>query len=755
MQEKQDAARKGLLEFSTDTTSPSSSDCPSPPLSPSATSSESENVEGGASLSSSSTSTSTSSSRASSTSRLSGSSKTPSTAATSSVASLSDSTLHAQPTVAKSEPEREQQAECARDPAALAQSSIESAMAQDMRRLQLARDAEEAEVGEGGKEGVPEREEFVQVRSLDAAAAEQGAAGAHEGQQEAGSQEQAQAAHDAVSALVEELQQGEGQQHAGPVLPPSASEDSTGQEEEEQQQQQEFTGRPHLVLQASVTSITESHVIVQPARSGDPNFAELDGSLSSTSPSSSSQANASASHAAGNGSGGKKLWAIDSVSIPYSHLVYALGSHLPDPLRTEARTKADGMSWMKRIQARVRESHEIVLVGGGALGVEFATDIASVHPILRPGEPEGSTCEKTGERKKKVTLIHSRKQLLPNFDARVHEHALQRLNELGVHVVLGERLALTQGCPKGSTVSSVEDSTASTTVAATGATGDAKLLTDTAGHSISAPEHEHERKLIRTTGGKIFTADLLLLCTGQQPNSGLMAHLSPSSVDPKTRLVRVLPTLQVAVPDPRDAAQMPFDMRPPCGDCDCFLDRKTAGGAPSSTSKGSGGLEDSHEHRHHVEGLRNIYAIGDVADAFGAINAGYQAWSMADVAAENILRDIGASKPDPSEKPASSRRRRRQQRGQDGSNSESDGDSESLYSEQQLELQEFEPAPAMLKLSLGLGHMVYQGAPAKDESDGPDAIAKPAIGTREDPHDLGVEGVWKFMANAPTDDLYL
>ncbi len=29
----------------------------------------------------------------------------------------------------------------------------------------------------------------------------------------------------------------------------------------------------------------------------------------------------------------KSLWSIDSVQIPYSHLVYALGSHLPDPLR--------------------------------------------------------------------------------------------------------------------------------------------------------------------------------------------------------------------------------------------------------------------------------------------------------------------------------------------------------------------------------------------------------------------------------------
>ncbi|KAJ1032135.1 hypothetical protein NDA18_001633 [Ustilago nuda] len=468
---------------------------------------------------------------------------------------------------------------------------------------------------------------------------------------------------------------------------------------------------PHIVLQATVTDISPTHVTVTPTST-------------------------SSSHQLSQFSKKKSLWSIDSVQIPYSHLVYALGSHLPDPLRTEARFKADGTHWMREIQERVKASNEIVLVGGGALGVQFATDIASVHPG------------------KKVTLIHSRKQLLPNFDERVHEIAYHRLKQLSVNVVLGERLALTEGCPRGSTV---QNSTANADgangmpAAAKAATAEICVPGDAKGEGLQAHQEGmcvgNGRKLVRTTGGKSFECDLLLLCTGQQPNSSLMAKLSPSSVDPGSRLVRVHRSLQVAVPDPRDAAQQPFDAKPPCGDCDCFLDKKANGAELKNEEEGH--LAD---HLGHTPGkLPNVYAIGDVADAFGALNAGYQAWNMADIATENILRDIQAKTPtlSPSDAPRSPR---------------------------SPDMVEFKPAVNMLKLSLGLGKMVFQGAimpedtPANqvkpeetgslDGKGGKGLImngripAKPEITIKDDPNDLGVEGVWSFMANADTSDMY-
>ncbi|PWN21569.1 FAD/NAD(P)-binding domain-containing protein [Microstroma glucosiphilum] len=461
-------------------------------------------------------------------------------------------------------------------------------------------------------------------------------------------------------------------------LPSSPSENASDEEADQGFED----SAPHVVLQASVTNITDSHVVVTPAAD------ESSGKAASS-----------------------KLWSIDSLSIPYTHLIYALGSHLPDPLRTVARTKPQGMHWMSDVQNQIKNSERIVLVGGGALGVEFATDIKSVYPD------------------KDVTLIHSRQRLLPNFDERIHEIAKARMEELGVKLVLGERLALTEGCPQGSTTALDPD-----------------------------PEHEASQdasrpkpirrpsdalhsglKRVRTTGGKEFICDLLMLCTGQQPNSGLMASLSPSSVDSHTRLVRVQPTLQVALPPPEEAVPGPFDARPPCGDCDCFLDKKAAGSQLDERQERhlDDHGRDSEEAASRQGRIPNVYAIGDVADAFGSLNAGYQAWNMADVAAENIVRDIGIASTDNSAATVDDKR--------------SPSPSTKV---QPVEMLTFTPAPNMLKLSLGLGKMVSQGGPVTDKDENGNERTRPEISVKEDPHDLGVVGVWQFMAGAPTEDLY-
>ncbi|PWN27600.1 FAD/NAD(P)-binding domain-containing protein [Jaminaea rosea] len=435
---------------------------------------------------------------------------------------------------------------------------------------------------------------------------------------------------------------------------------------------------PHVVLQATVTSITDSHVIVTP-----------------TSPSSGQGSEGSQSR--------RNLWSIDSLSIPYTHLIYALGSHLPDPLRTTSasRTKKEGVSWMRHTQEQIRDAQRVVLVGGGALGVEYATDIKSVYP------------------EKDVTLIHSRQRLLPNFDERIHEVAKARLEELGVKLVLGERLALTEGCPKGSTTAPLAEDEVD---------GDV--------HPIRQPSDAHHQgwKRVRTTGGRELLCDLLMLCTGQQPNSSLLASLSPTSVDPHTRLIRVHRTLQVALPPPDQAAPGPFDATPPCGDCDCFLDKKAAGGDLDERQEGhldEHGMEGEERPAEKLGRIPNVYAIGDVADAFGSLNAGYQAWGMADVAAENIIRDIGV-------------------RGA-SVNPEDSAPSSPSTAITPAELVHFSPAPNMLKLSLGLGQMVFQGGPVKGE----DGVERPEVSVKDDPADLGVEGVWTFMANMSVEDLYL
>lgn len=418
--------------------------------------------------------------------------------------------------------------------------------------------------------------------------------------------------------------------------------------------------QPHLVVCGSVQRIRDSYVTVKQQSTANKN-----------------------------GDKQKHLWSLDTIDIPYTHLIYALGSHMPDPLRHESFTKTDGVEWMKHNNQRIEESQEIVIVGGGALGVEMATDIASLYN--RRGKP------------KNITLIHSRQQLLPNFDYRIHENAYNTLKELGVNVVLGHRLATASGCPMGSNVQQVASTVDPTKVP--------KAKMDQIASS--------SRQRVRTTLGLELECDLLLMCTGQQPNSEIMAEFSPVSVSPSSRLVRVLPSLQVMRPLDADALAQPFSMVPPCIDCDCFLDKKVEGADRF--------FDEENGMPPHFE---NVYAIGDVADAFGALNAGFQAWHMADVAAENILRDILHVK------------------------STTDPQANKLAESEPIPLQSFKPGPPLLKLTLGLDKVVMQGAPEPDKSE-PGEPLRPTITVKEkEAEDMDVELTWKFMALADPSDMY-
>ncbi|PWN51466.1 FAD/NAD(P)-binding domain-containing protein [Violaceomyces palustris] len=239
--------------------------------------------------------------------------------------------------------------------------------------------------------------------------------------------------------------------------------------------------------------------------------------------------------------------------VKYDYLIYALGSHLPSPIniwsniasggeQLPSGTKLQGVEWLRSAQGRIAIANDIVVVGGGALGVQFSSDIASLY---------GSS--------KRVSLIHSRERLLPRFDKWMHDTTVSELERLGVRLLLGSRV-------------------------------DPKSLEE-----LEGDEQEVRTKKIRTVRGDSVEADLVLFCTGQKPNVDLIRGLSSDCLSPDSNMIRVARTLQVA----------------------------------TTTETGTSVSE---------EGLRNVFAIGDAADAFGAINAGHTAWTQAEVAARNLVR---------------------------------------------------------------------------------------------------------------------
>ena len=109
--------------------------------------------------------------------------------------------------------------------------------------------------------------------------------------------------------------------------------------------------------------------------------------------------------------------------IAYDYLVIATGAGvgLKLPSRVGAEGKQRGIELLQQMQRQIKESRKLVVVGGGAAGVELATDAKQRYPD------------------KKVTLVHSREAVMHRFGPELQAAARKGLEDLGVKVLLGER----------------------------------------------------------------------------------------------------------------------------------------------------------------------------------------------------------------------------------------------------------------------------------------------------------------------------
>jgi apoptosis-inducing factor 2 len=82
---------------------------------------------------------------------------------------------------------------------------------------------------------------------------------------------------------------------------------------------------------------------------------------------------------------------------------------MPPSIANRARSKTDSLKLFADNQDRIAASSSVLVVGGGAAGIQFSTDIKSHYP------------------EKQVTLVHSRDRFLPNFDQYLHDAVSQNL----------------------------------------------------------------------------------------------------------------------------------------------------------------------------------------------------------------------------------------------------------------------------------------------------------------------------------------
>ncbi|CAO3621670.1 unnamed protein product [Mucor hiemalis] len=173
--------------------------------------------------------------------------------------------------------------------------------------------------------------------------------------------------------------------------------------------------------------------------------------------------------------------------VEYAYLVYCAGTQIPAPGRFTVNNKEEGIECLKKYQEIIREAERPIIIGAGAVGIELASEIKEHYP------------EKT------VTLLHSRNRYLPRYKVSMDVMIHNILKKRGVKQVLGDRVILPPG-------------------------------------GFPAEVNPIE---VHTKGGKIIQGDLAIMCIGMTPNSGLLAELSPETINKDTGFVEIKPTMQI------------------------------------------------------------------------------------------------------------------------------------------------------------------------------------------------------------------
>ncbi|KAG0097512.1 Apoptosis-inducing factor 2 [Podila epicladia] len=188
------------------------------------------------------------------------------------------------------------------------------------------------------------------------------------------------------------------------------------------------------------------------------------------------------------------------VSIPFDYLALCTGSLNPSPAKFNVDSSAESLAITKKAREDLVKSKNIVVVGGGACGVELAGEI------------------KTAYHDKNVTLIHATSTLVdyPGYSDAMKSGALTHLESLGVNVVLNEKIVI-----EGLTFE----------------------------NSIQVAPRS-----IRTSSGKMIESDIQFLSVGIRVDTGYLSTLKPANhaafdssrlVNAGTHTIKVRKTLQI------------------------------------------------------------------------------------------------------------------------------------------------------------------------------------------------------------------
>ncbi|KAF9971694.1 hypothetical protein BGZ73_005267 [Actinomortierella ambigua] len=192
-----------------------------------------------------------------------------------------------------------------------------------------------------------------------------------------------------------------------------------------------------------------------------------------------------------------------------------------------ALSSAEGLSNLHQIRQDIEASQRIIVIGGGACGVEFASELKYAYP------------------NKQVTLIHGGKNLVdyPGFPQSFKKETLEYLEARHIRVILGETV---QDVPGLSKDNPVQRQTVSVRLKHSNETLESDLQILTSGITVDTSFLETLRLPSSPMSTSLAVTTATPDGTGATENHGAF-HVS-SLVDEKTRQIRVFPTLQLAHP---------------------------------------------------------------------------------------------------------------------------------------------------------------------------------------------------------------
>ena len=121
-----------------------------------------------------------------------------------------------------------------------------------------------------------------------------------------------------------------------------------------------------------------------------------------------------------------------SIVLPYDYLVLATGSNYKgDLMKPRGGSLDERIAHFQALNQRVKSANRIVIVGGGAVGVELAGEITETFPD------------------KKVTLVDAGNHILPLAAPKLREWATAHLSDHGVDIQLDSRIVNPTTAPAG------------------------------------------------------------------------------------------------------------------------------------------------------------------------------------------------------------------------------------------------------------------------------------------------------------------